>query len=111
MISVKVSLVYLRANVHSLFRARLLENLLAHMVHLPLSRMKKSYKAVIECAICANRMEHALNQLAGIEKATVNFMLQKINLEFAAGVEPAQLLPQVIATCKKIETDFELVVK
>lgn len=70
--------------------------------------MKKSYKAVIECANCANLMEHALNQLEGISKATVNFMMQKIILEFAEGVVPAEVLPQVVATCKKIEADFVL---
>ena len=43
--------------------------------------MKKVYRLEeLDCANCAAKMERAINELPGVEKATVNFMAQKLVL-------------------------------
>lgn len=61
----------------------------------------------LDCANCAAKLERALQQMAGIEEATVSFMTQKIVVKGADdGFE--QLLDQVKATIKKIEPDVNI---
>ena len=36
--------------------------------------MKKTYKIDVDCANCANKMEEAAKNTAGVKDATVNFM-------------------------------------
>ena len=36
--------------------------------------MKKTYKIDVDCANCANKMEDAAKNTAGVKYATVNFM-------------------------------------
>ena len=48
--------------------------------------MKKTYKIEVDCANCANLMEDAAKQdRAASPTATVNFMTQKMIVEFAEG--------------------------
>ena len=51
--------------------------------------MKKTYKIDVDCANCANLMEAAARKTAGVQTATVNFMAQKMIVEFDADSEPA----------------------
>ena len=37
--------------------------------------MKKTYKIDVDCANCANKMEQAAKETAGVKDATVNFMI------------------------------------
>ena len=67
--------------------------------------MKKSYKIEVDCANCANKMEEAARRTPGVLDATVNFMTQKMIVEFADGTEPAAVMEQVSAACKKVEDD------
>ena len=50
--------------------------------------MKKTYKIEVDCANCAAKMEDAANTISGVAKATVSFMTQKMNVEFAEGADP-----------------------
>ena len=70
--------------------------------------MKKTYKIEVDCANCANKMEEAARGTAGVQAATVNFMTQKMIVEFAEGQEPKAVMEQVLAACKKVEPDCEL---
>ena len=45
--------------------------------------MKKTYKIEVDCANCAQKMEDAANTVAGVAKATVSFMTQKLSIEIA----------------------------
>lgn len=67
--------------------------------------MKKSYKIEVECANCANKMEIAAAKVAGVKSVTVNFLLQKIAIEFSEGSEPKEVLAEVQRVCKRIEPD------
>lgn len=70
--------------------------------------MKKTYKIEVDCANCANLMEEAARRTAGVDSAVVNFMTQKLIVEFAEGREPKAVMQDVLAACKKVEPDCEI---
>lgn len=67
--------------------------------------MKKTYKIEVDCANCANLMEDAARKTSGVSAATVNFMTQKMIVEFADGHEPKRVMQDVLKACKKVEPD------
>ena len=67
--------------------------------------MKKTYKIEVDCANCANLMEDAAKKTAGVKTATVNFMTQKMIVEFEDGQEPGTVMQEVYKNCKKVEDD------
>ena len=52
--------------------------------------MKKTYKIDVDCANCANKMEQAAKNTAGVKDAVVNFMTLKMNVEFEEGHDAMQ---------------------
>ena len=70
--------------------------------------MKKTYKIEVDCANCANKMEDAARNTAGVKEVTVNFMTQKMIVEFNEGTDPAAVMKEVYANCKKVEDDCEI---
>ncbi len=70
--------------------------------------MKKTYKIEVDCANCANLMEDATRKTAGVQNATVNFMTQKMIVEFDEGQEPKAVMEDVRKACKKVEPDCEI---
>lgn len=70
--------------------------------------MKKTYKIEVDCANCANKMEEATKKTAGVQNATVNFMTQKMDVEFAEGSDEKAVMKAVLKACKKVEPDCEI---
>lgn len=70
--------------------------------------MKKSYQIEVDCANCANKMEQAANNTAGVKNAVVNFMALKMIVEFEDGQDPAAVMKEVLKNCKKVEDDCEI---
>ncbi len=70
--------------------------------------MKKIYAIEVDCANCANLMESAANKVDGVAKATVNFMTQKMSVEFEDGFDPRKVMTQVLKVCRKVEPDCEI---
>lgn len=70
--------------------------------------MKKTYKIEVDCANCANLMEAATRKIEGVQNATVNFMTQKMIVEFEEGKEIAVVMADVLKACKKVEPDCEI---
>ena len=70
--------------------------------------MKKSYKIDVDCANCAAKMEDAANKVDGVKAASVNFMALKMKVEFEDGVEPNDVMKNVLADCRKVEPDCEI---
>lgn len=70
--------------------------------------MKKSYRIEVDCANCANLMEEAARKTAGVRAAVVNFMTQKIIVEFAEGQEPRGVMEAVLAACQRVEPDCRI---
>ena len=70
--------------------------------------MKKSYKIEVDCANCANLMEEAARKTDGVASATVNFMTQKMIVEFTEGADAKQVMQAVLKACRKVEPDCEI---
>ena len=70
--------------------------------------MKKTYKLDVECANCANKMEDAAKNTAGVKDATVNFMALKMIVEFEEGADAKAVMKDVLKNCKKVEDDCEI---
>ena len=70
--------------------------------------MKKIFKLEnLDCANCAAKMEHAIQQIDGVENASVSFMQQKLMLE-AAEDQFERVLEEAVRVCRKIEPDCRI---
>ena len=70
--------------------------------------MKKTYAIEVDCANCANLMEEAAGKVEGVASVVVNFMMQKMIVEFAEDADPKQVMKKVLKACKKVEPDCEI---
>ena len=70
--------------------------------------MKKTYKIDVDCANCANKMEDAAKNTAGVKDATVNFMALKMIVEFEEGADAKAVMKDALKNCKKVEDDCEI---
>ena len=70
--------------------------------------MKKIYRIEVDCANCANKMEHTARNTAGVKDAVVNFMTQKMTVEFEEGQDAHTVMQQVLRGCKRVDDDFEI---
>ena len=70
--------------------------------------MKKSYVIEVDCANCANLMEDAANKTEGVKNAAVNFMTQKMLVEFEDGADEKATMKKVLKNCRKVEDDCNI---
>ena len=70
--------------------------------------MKKTYSIEVDCANCANLMEEATKKTPGVASAVVNFMTQKMIVEFEEGQDAEAVMKEVLKACKKVESDCEI---
>lgn len=70
--------------------------------------MTKTYGIEVDCAACAQKVEDAANTVEGVVKATVSFMTQKLNVEFAEGADEKKVMKALIKAAKKVEDDVEI---
>ena len=70
--------------------------------------MKKTYEIEVDCANCANLMEDVTKKTAGVKDAVVNFMAQKMVVEFENGQDEKAVMKEVLKACKKVEPDCEI---
>jgi cation transport ATPase len=70
--------------------------------------MRKTYKIEVDCANCATKMEEAAKKTDGVKDASVNFVMQKMSVEFEDGANAAEVMKQVLKNCKKVESDCEI---
>lgn len=70
--------------------------------------MKKSYEVEVDCANCAAKMETASRQVEGVKNASINFMMQKMQVEFEDGAKPEKVMKEVLKACRKFESDCEI---
>ncbi|MGX7140103.1 cation transporter [Facklamia languida] len=61
----------------------------------------------LDCANCAAKMEQAINELDGVNKATVNFMTTKMVIDGEEEKMPA-ILAEAEKIVKKIEPDTRM---
>ena len=53
-------------------------------------------------------MEEAAKKTEGVQDAVVNFMTQKMIVEFREGADPKTVMKTVLKNCKKVEDDCEI---
>ena len=53
-------------------------------------------------------MEEATKKVEGVADATVSFMTQKMNVEFAEDADIKAVMSNVVKACKKVESDCEI---
>lgn len=70
--------------------------------------MKKTYQIEVDCANCANLMEEAASKTEGVKSAVVNFMTQKMIIDFLEGYEEKKVMRAVAKACKRVEPDCEI---
>ena len=70
--------------------------------------MKKTYKIEVDCANCANKMEQAAKETAGVKDVVVNFMSLKMTVEFEDGADVQETMELVLKNCRKVEDDCEI---
>lgn len=70
--------------------------------------MKKTYEIEVDCANCAQLMEQAASKVEGVAKVVVNFMTQKMIIEFTEGADIKAVMKTVRKECKKVEPDCEI---
>lgn len=70
--------------------------------------MKKTYPIEVDCAACALKMEEAAARTQGVTSASVNFMTQKMAVEFAEGSDPMETMQAVLKACRRVEPDCSI---
>lgn len=70
--------------------------------------MKKTYEIEVDCANCANEMEMASKKVEGVCDVSVNFMTQKMTVDFADGSDEKKVMKAIFKACKKVESDCEI---
>ncbi len=70
--------------------------------------MEKTYMIDVDCANCANKMEQAAKETAGVKDAVVNFMALKMTVEFEDGADVKAVMKDVLKNCKRVEDDCEI---
>ena len=70
--------------------------------------MKKTYTIEVDCANCARKMEEAAGKLPGVAAASINFMTQKLSVEFAEGAQEKAVMKEILKACRKVEPDCEI---
>lgn len=70
--------------------------------------MKKTYPIEVDCAACALKMEEAAAKTDGVASANVNFMTQKMTVDFAPSSDPMETMQRVLKACRKVEPDCSI---
>jgi len=70
--------------------------------------MKSKFKINgLDCANCANELERAIQKLDGIKSANINFMAQKMELEYDEEIKE-KIIIEVKKVIKKEEPDVTI---
>ena len=68
--------------------------------------MSMKFNVEVDCANCANKLEDAIKNIGAVENCTVNFMAQKMFVEFVDGVDKETALAEIIKIAKKVDPDI-----
>ena len=70
--------------------------------------MKKVYRLQdLDCANCAAKMERAINKIGGVERASVNFLTQRLAVE-ADEERFEEIMDEIAKVCRKVEPDCKI---
>ncbi len=66
--------------------------------------MKKVIKIEVDCAVCAQKCEDAINKVNGVNSCKINFITQKMTIDYT----DESVLAVALKTARKIEPDFDM---
>ena len=70
--------------------------------------MEKSFRLIdLDCANCAAKMERGINKIKGVNKCTINFMMQKMVIDINDDIFES-IMDEVEKVIKKIEPDCKV---
>lgn len=70
--------------------------------------MKSRFKIIgLDCANCAAELERALQKIEGIESANINFMAERMELEYDES-QKEEILKKVNKVIKREEPDVKI---
>ena len=55
-------------------------------------------------------MEEAIKHIPGVQSASMNFMMQKLTLEIADGVNLDAIMEQAQACCTKVDAECKILI-
>ena len=71
--------------------------------------MKKVFKMQdLDCANCAAKMENAISKIPGVQKATMNFLIQKLTIE-ADEADLERILEEAQKVVSKVDRECIIV--
>lgn len=71
--------------------------------------MIKTFKLTeLDCPVCANKMQEAVEKIDGISQARVDFLVMKLTIETQEQNFP-KIVKQVGKAVRKVEPDCELI--
>ena len=65
-------------------------------------------ETVVTAGEVSSPLRKSQEQVAGVKDASVSFMTLKMSVEFEEGADPKEVMPRVLANCKKVEDDCEI---
>ena len=73
--------------------------------------MKKTYLLDgLCCANCAAKMEGLAQETPGVKTAAVNFMTQKMAIEFEPGADAGTVMKAVKERCEKVDAEAQVLI-
>ena len=71
--------------------------------------MKKVFKVEnVDCAHCAIKMQQGIEKIDGVVSAVLNFMTQRLTIEFDEAKQE-RILEEAEKACKKIDRDVKII--
>ena len=70
--------------------------------------MEKSFRLIdLDCANCAAKMERGINKIKGVNKCSINYMMQKMVIDINDDIFES-VMDEVEKIIKKIEPDCKV---
>ena len=70
--------------------------------------MKKVYRLQdLDCANCAAKMERAIGKIDGVQRASVNFLTQRLAVE-ADEERFEEIMDEIAKACRRVEPDCKI---
>ena len=70
--------------------------------------MEKKFRLIdLDCANCAAKMERGINKIKGVNKCSINFMMQNMVIDINDDIFES-VMDEVEKTIKKIEPDCKV---
>ena len=70
--------------------------------------MKQTYRITVDCANCANLIEHEAAKIDGILSLSISFLTGRMKVTFTEEAEVEAVLGELLRVARRIEPDFEI---